>query len=83
MVYGTATEIIGKELCDQIASVAVRIYKEAADYAASRGVILADTKLEFGLVGMPGRESQLILIDEVLTPDSSRYWPADGYKPGK
>ncbi|KAF8609354.1 SAICAR synthetase [Ceratobasidium sp. AG-I] len=78
-----ATEIVGKELCDQIASVAVRIYKEAADYAASRGVILADTKLEFGLVEVPGQESQLILIDEVLTPDSSRYWPADGYKPGQ
>ncbi|CAE7222322.1 unnamed protein product, partial [Rhizoctonia solani] len=66
-----AAEIIGKELCDKIASVSVRIYKEAAEYAASRGVILADTKLEFGLVEVAGSEPQLILIDEVLTPDSS------------
>ncbi|KEP54588.1 phosphoribosylaminoimidazole-succinocarboxamide synthase [Rhizoctonia solani 123E] len=78
-----AAEIIGKELCDQIASVSVRIYKEAAEYAASRGVILADTKLEFGLVEGPGSESRLILIDEVLTPDSSRYWPASEYKLGQ
>ncbi|CAE6403878.1 unnamed protein product [Rhizoctonia solani] len=78
-----AAEIVGKELCDKIASISVRIYKEAAEYAASRGVILADTKLEFGLVEVPGGESQLILIDEVLTPDSSRYWPASEYKLGK
>ncbi|CEL58211.1 Phosphoribosylaminoimidazole-succinocarboxamide synthase OS=Pichia angusta GN=ADE1 PE=3 SV=1 [Rhizoctonia solani AG-1 IB] len=78
-----AAEIVGKELCDKIASVSVRIYKEAAEYAASRGVILADTKLEFGLVEVPGNDPQLILIDEVLTPDSSRYWPASEYKLGK
>ncbi|CAE6483298.1 unnamed protein product [Rhizoctonia solani] len=78
-----AAEIIGKELCDKIASVSLRIYKEASEYAASRGVILADTKLEFGLVEGPGSTPQLILIDEVLTPDSSRYWPASEYKLGK
>ncbi|QRW05617.1 phosphoribosylaminoimidazole-succinocarboxamide synthase [Ceratobasidium sp. AG-Ba] len=78
-----AAEIIGKELSEKISSVAVRLYKEAADYAASRGVILADTKFEFGLIEAEGREPQLILIDEVLTPDSSRYWPAAGYKPGQ
>jgi phosphoribosylaminoimidazole-succinocarboxamide synthase len=83
MILWTAGKIIGKDLCDKIASVAIRIYKEAAEYAASRGVILADTKLEFGLVETQGEEPQLILIDEVLTPDSSRYWPAAGYKPGK
>ncbi|KAJ1310926.1 hypothetical protein OPQ81_009438 [Rhizoctonia solani] len=78
-----AAEIVGKELCDKIASISVRIYKEAAEYAASRGVILADTKLEFGLVEVPGNDPQLILIDEVLTPDSSRYWPASEYKLGQ
>ncbi|GAB1523988.1 Bifunctional purine biosynthetic protein ade1 [Rhizoctonia solani] len=78
-----AAEIVGKELCEKIASISVRIYKEAAEYAASRGVILADTKLEFGLVDVPGGEPELILIDEVLTPDSSRYWPASEYKLGK
>ncbi|CAE6505405.1 unnamed protein product [Rhizoctonia solani] len=67
-----AAEIIGKELCDKIASISIKIYKEAAEYAASRGVILADTKLEFGLVQEPESEPRLILIDEVLTPDSSR-----------
>ncbi|CUA73767.1 phosphoribosylaminoimidazole-succinocarboxamide synthase [Rhizoctonia solani] len=78
-----AAEIIGKELCDKIASISIKIYKEAAEYAASRGVILADTKLEFGLVQEPESEPRLILIDEVLTPDSSRYWPASEYKLGQ
>ncbi|QRV76716.1 phosphoribosylaminoimidazole-succinocarboxamide synthase [Ceratobasidium sp. AG-Ba] len=78
-----AAEIIGKELSEKISSVAIRLYKEAADYAASRGVILADTKFEFGLIETEGKEPDLILIDEVLTPDSSRYWPAAGYKPGQ
>ncbi|QRV91547.1 phosphoribosylaminoimidazole-succinocarboxamide synthase [Ceratobasidium sp. AG-Ba] len=78
-----AAEIIGKELSEKISSVAVRLYKEAADYAASRGVILADTKFEFGLIEAEGREPQLILIDEVLTPDSSRYWPAAGTNRGQ
>ncbi|KAG8684663.1 Bifunctional purine biosynthetic protein ade1, partial [Ceratobasidium sp. 394] len=78
-----AARIVGKDLCDRISSVAIRIYKEAAEYAATRGVILADTKLEFGLVESEGQAPQLILIDEVLTPDSSRYWPAAGYSPGQ
>ncbi|KAG9077864.1 Bifunctional purine biosynthetic protein ade1 [Ceratobasidium sp. UAMH 11750] len=78
-----AAKIVGKDLCGRISSVAIRIYKEAAEYAATRGVILADTKLEFGLVETEGQAPQLILIDEVLTPDSSRYWPAAGYSPGQ
>jgi phosphoribosylaminoimidazole-succinocarboxamide synthase len=53
------------------------IYRKAARYALERGIILADTKLEFGFIG-----DQLVLADEVLTPDSSRYWPADSYRPG-
>ena len=60
----------------------MRLYAEAADYAQTRGVILADTKFEFGLVPN-GSEKELILIDELLTPDSSRYWPLEGYAPGK
>lgn len=77
-----AAALIGQELFDRVSTTAVRLYTEAAEYAASRGLILADTKFEFGLVqGADGTE-QLILIDEALTPDSSRYWPAASYKPG-
>ncbi|KAF9513782.1 hypothetical protein BS47DRAFT_1372431 [Hydnum rufescens UP504] len=71
-----AVEIIGPELVGQITSVALELYTRAAAFAATRGVILADTKFEFGL-------TKLILIDEVLTPDSSRYWPAASYEPGR
>ncbi|MES2201750.1 MAG: phosphoribosylaminoimidazolesuccinocarboxamide synthase, partial [candidate division FCPU426 bacterium] len=73
-----AAKILGKELADKVAKIAVKLYQAGADYAASRGVIVADTKFEFGLVG-----SELILIDEVLTPDSSRFWPADQYQVGQ
>lgn len=69
---------IGRELAEQVRRITLRIYREAADYARSRGIIIADTKLEFGL----DREGRLILIDEVLTPDSSRFWPAERYRPG-
>ena len=67
-----------------LSAAAVQLYNEAASFALSRGVVLADTKFEFGLIpdpSSPGSE-QLILIDECLTPDSSRYWPAEAYKPG-
>lgn len=68
----------GKELAGQLRDLSIAIYKKAADYAAGRGIIIADTKFEFG------RTSQgLILADEVLTPDSSRFWPADRYQPGR
>ncbi len=70
-------EIVGKELADKAAETSLAIYREAAEYAAGRGIIIADTKFEFGLV-----DGKLTLIDEVLTPDSSRFWPADGYEPG-
>ncbi len=69
-------------------AVSLEIYRRAAAYAEPRGIILADTKFEFGVVGDQGRElpleptSELIWIDEALTPDSSRFWPADGYQPG-
>ena len=79
----SAAEIIGQDLYDQISAVAVKLYKTAAEYAHSRGLILADTKFEFGLIpSQDGGKNQLILVDEALTPDSSRYWPLDGYAPG-
>ncbi|GGX29144.1 phosphoribosylaminoimidazole-succinocarboxamide synthase [Pigmentiphaga litoralis] len=69
---------VGPQLAEQIREVSLRIYQVAADYAAQRGIIIADTKFEFGL----DENNQLHLMDEVLTPDSSRFWPADSYTPG-
>ena len=70
-------EIVGPEHAAALRESSLHIYTKAADYARSRGIILADTKFEFGLLG-----DKIILIDEVLTPDSSRFWPADQYAPG-
>jgi phosphoribosylaminoimidazole-succinocarboxamide synthase len=70
-------EIVGEELGQQLIEISLDLYKTAADYALTKGIIIADTKFEFGMIG-----DELILIDEVLTPDSSRFWPADTYKPG-
>ena len=79
-----AAQIVGQELYDKISSTAVKLYETASAYAVGKGLILADTKFEFGLVTDPEtKEKQLILIDEALTPDSSRYWPVKGYEPGK
>ena len=69
---------IGAELARKVRDVSIRLYKEASDYAASRGIIIADTKFEFGLDG----KNELVLIDEVLTADSSRFWPRDSYRVG-
>ncbi|KAF5383806.1 hypothetical protein D9615_003811 [Tricholomella constricta] len=77
-----AAKLVGEELYVEISSAALQLYKTAADYARTRGVILADTKFEFGLVTSPTGEKSLILIDELLTPDSSRYWPLALYAPG-
>jgi phosphoribosylaminoimidazole-succinocarboxamide synthase len=68
----------GKELAEKLRDLTLSIYQKAADYAAGRGIIIADTKFEFGQT-----EKGLILADEVLTPDSSRFWPADKYQPGR
>jgi phosphoribosylaminoimidazole-succinocarboxamide synthase len=73
-----AAGAIGREAAEKIRDASIRIYEKAADYAKSRGIIIADTKFEFGIF-----EGKLILIDEVLTPDSSRFWPSDGYIPGR
>jgi phosphoribosylaminoimidazole-succinocarboxamide synthase len=69
---------IGKELAGKIRDISIRLYQTAADYAATRGIIIADTKFEFGL----DDQGTLHLMDEVLTADSSRFWPADSYQPG-
>lgn len=74
-----AANLMGAELAEKVARTSVQLYKEAAEYALTRGIIIADTKFEFGL----DDAGNLHLIDEVLTPDSSRFWPADQYVPGK
>lgn len=76
--FDRTVELIGRELAEQVRDVSLRIYREAADYARGRGIIIADTKFEFGLDG----DGRLTLIDEALTPDSSRFWPADRYQVG-
>jgi phosphoribosylaminoimidazole-succinocarboxamide synthase len=69
--------MLGDELYEELRKRSIDIYLRASEYATSKGVILADTKFEFGFAG-----DELLLIDEVLTPDSSRYWPADAWVPG-
>jgi phosphoribosylaminoimidazole-succinocarboxamide synthase len=71
-------EIIGKPLAEKIRATSIRLYEEAADFAATRGILIADTKFEFGT----DEKGNLVLIDEVLTADSSRFWPADEYRVG-
>ena len=76
--YAMVEKLIGKDVAAKVREVSIRLYKEAADYAATRGIIIADTKFEFGL----DENKNLVLIDEVLTADSSRFWPADSYQVG-
>lgn len=78
-------ELVGKELATKLADAAVKLYAKAAEHARANGIILADTKFEFGLLPADGQgyDGELILVDEVLTPDSSRFWSADSYAPGK
>ncbi len=84
--FEQAGSLIGKDLAERVRGVSLEIYRRGAAYAEPRGVILADTKFEFGLLdGSPGdggSAGELIWIDEALTPDSSRFWPAAQYKPG-
>lgn len=79
--YEQVVEIVGPEAANVLRLRSLAVYKYAAQFARQRGIIIADTKFEFGWVEVDGRE-ELILIDEVLTPDSSRFWPADTYRPG-
>ncbi len=76
--YTQSKELLGDDIARQVRDVSLQLYKEAADFALERGIIIADTKFEFGL----DQDGQLTLIDEVLTPDSSRFWPKDQYQPG-
>jgi len=76
--YQKTVELIGPQLAEKVRDVSLQIYCKARDYAAGRGIIIADTKFEFGL----DNKGQMILIDEALTPDSSRFWPLDGYRTG-
>ncbi len=76
--FEKASAILGSECAGQVRDVSLAIYTSCAEYALERGIIIADTKFEFGL----DADNRLVLIDEVLTPDSSRFWPADSYAPG-
>ena len=76
--FDEAIRLLGKEKAEKIKQLSLEIYKKGAEYALSKGIIIADTKFEFGLL-----DGEIILIDEILTPDSSRFWPLDGYEPGK
>jgi len=76
--FDQAVAMIGSDLAERIRSISIALYEAAYDIAASKGIIIADTKFEFGL----SPEGTLVLMDEVLTPDSSRYWPADAYREG-
>ncbi|PLY03050.1 MAG: phosphoribosylaminoimidazolesuccinocarboxamide synthase [Desulfuromonas sp.] len=75
--YAKMVELIGQELADKVRDISIAIYTKARDMAANKGIIIADTKFEFGLI-----DDQLVWIDEALTPDSSRFWLADSYAPG-
>ncbi|MFC0708289.1 phosphoribosylaminoimidazolesuccinocarboxamide synthase [Azorhizophilus paspali] len=79
ITYARCEEIIGKELAAKVRDASIALYSTAVEYAATRGIIIADTKFEFGL----DENGTLTLMDEVLTPDSSRFWPADSYMDGR
>jgi phosphoribosylaminoimidazole-succinocarboxamide synthase len=76
--FADAALRIGEPLAERLRDLSLTLYRRAAEHAAARGIIIADTKFEFGLLG-----KELIWIDEALTPDSSRFWPADQYTPGQ
>src|SRR5262245_39448808 len=76
--FEEAAKIVGAELAAKVRAVSIQLYSEAADYARTKGIIIADTKFEFGV----DEKGALVLIDEILTPDSSRFWPASGYRVG-
>lgn len=75
--FDELNQIIGSDLANRVRDLSIQVYNESAEYAMGRGIIIADTKFEFGMLN-----DELILIDEILTPDSSRFWPLDGYTPG-
>jgi phosphoribosylaminoimidazole-succinocarboxamide synthase len=78
--FEQAASLVGNEVANRVREISIEIYRRAAAYAQPRGILLADTKFEFGI--LPGAANELIWIDEALTPDSSRFWPAAEYQPG-
>ena len=76
--FDQAAKLIGRPMAEKVRDISIRLYKEASEFAATKGIIIADTKFEFGL----DSQNNIVLIDEVLTADSSRFWPADSYKVG-
>ncbi|RKY64042.1 MAG: phosphoribosylaminoimidazolesuccinocarboxamide synthase [Candidatus Latescibacterota bacterium] len=78
ITFGRVADMVGEELAEKLRDRSIALYEKARRYAEERGIIVADTKFEFGL-----RDGKLILIDEVLTPDSSRFWPKERYSPGR
>ena len=76
--FGQACDIVGADLCGKLRDITLDIYMRAQQHALTCGLVLADTKFEFGLL-----DGEIVLGDEVLTPDSSRYWPLDAYQPGQ
>lgn len=78
ITFPRTVDLVGRELAEQLRGRSLRIFQRGVEFARQRGILIADTKFEFGLV-----DGELLLIDEVLTPDSSRFWPADHYAPGR
>jgi len=78
ITFEKMVKLIGKDIAEKLRDISLKLYKKASDYAEKRGIIIADTKFEFGIIN-----GKILLIDEVLTPDSSRFWPKDEYEPGK
>ena len=76
--FAAIVELVGQDMAEQVRDVSIAVYRYAVEHAATRGIIIADTKFEFGL----DREGSLVLMDEALTPDSSRFWPEESYAPG-
>ena len=76
--FEEAAKLIGQPMAEKVRDISIRLYKEASEFAATKGIIIADTKFEFGV----NEKNEIVLIDEVLTADSSRFWPADSYKVG-
>jgi phosphoribosylaminoimidazole-succinocarboxamide synthase len=78
LTFDETVDLIGRGLAERLRELTIALYERGAEIAAERGILVADTKFEFGFA-----DGELILIDEVLTPDSSRFWPAEGYAPGR
>ena len=79
ILFSKVVDLVGKKLAEELKEKSMKVYLKASEYAKSRGIIICDTKFEWGIT----KDNKTILIDEALTPDSSRFWPLEGYKPGK